>query len=42
MFCRDKYTFVATKDVVCRDKTFIATEVLLVAALASDNALPFV
>ena len=29
MFCRDKHTFVATKDVFCRDKGFVATKLCL-------------
>ena len=37
-FCHDKHTFVA--DSVCRDKTFVATKMLLVAAPASDTILP--
>ena len=62
IFCRGKYTFVATKDVfchdkhvfvtwlsrqtrvpppfqtrVCRDKTFVATKVILVAAPANNS-----
>ena len=44
-FCRGKHTFVATKDVVCRnkhvfvccDKTFVTTNIILVAAPANDN-----
>ena len=39
-FCRnkDKHTSVATKDVLCRDKrTFVATEIILVAATANDT-----
>ena len=43
--CRDKQTFVATKDVFCRDKhmfdtqskTFVATKIMLVAAPANDS-----
>ena len=36
-FCRDKRTFVATKDVFCHDKyVFVATKMILVAASAND------
>jgi len=38
--CRDKHTFVAMKDVFCREKhvlIFVATKMSLVAALASDT-----
>ena len=36
-FCRYKHTFVATKDVFCCDKTFVATKNILVAAPANDS-----
>ena len=37
-FCRDKRTFVATKDVFCCDKhVFVATKMILAAAPASDT-----
>ena len=37
-FCRDKHTFVSTKDVFCRDKhVFDATKIIFVASPASDN-----
>ena len=43
-FCRDKHTFVATKDVFCHEKhvfvmtkhIFVAAEMILVAAPAND------
>ena len=31
------FVFVATKHVFCRDKTFVATKMILVAALANDT-----
>ena len=37
-FSYDKRTFVATKDVFCRDK-HVATKMILVAALASNSLL---
>ena len=42
LVCRDKIMFVATKlclsrqSRVCRDKTFVATKMILMAALAND------
>ena len=44
-FCRGTQTFVATKDVFCRDKhvlvccdkTFVTTKMIVVGAPASDN-----
>ena len=39
VFCDDKHAFVATKR-VCRDKTFVATKMVLVAAPANDTLLP--
>ena len=30
-FCRNKHTFVATKDLFCRDKAFVATKIVLAA-----------
>ena len=42
-FCHDKHTFVVTKDLfcrdkhVCRDKTFVTTKMILVAAPANDK-----
>ena len=38
--CRGKHTFVMAKDVFCRDKTFVATKMILEAAPASDSILP--
>ena len=45
-FCRGKHTFVATKDVFCRDKRvccdkniFVATKMILVAARANDKCM---
>ena len=38
-FCRDKYTCVATKDVFCHDKSFVATKMILMAAPANDLKL---
>ena len=37
MFCRDKHTFVATKDVFVCDKTFVTIKILLVAVAANDR-----
>ena len=40
-FCRDKSILAATKDlrlfVVCDDKTFVATKIILAAAPANDG-----
>ena len=38
-FCCDKYTFVASKDVY-RDKSFVASKMILVAAPANDTVSP--
>ena len=40
--CRKKHLFVATKDVfcVCRDKTFVVTKIVIVAAPTNDTSLP--
>jgi len=44
-FCRDKHSFIETKDVIYRDKHvfvdkhFVATKTILVAAPANDNIL---
>ena len=39
---KHKHTFVATKDVFCRDKhVFVATKMILVAAPANDIFRPF-
>ena len=35
--CRDRHFFVSTKDVFCRDKTFVAAKIILVAAPANDR-----
>ena len=40
-FCCDKHTFVATKDVFCRDKSFDAIKMILVAAPPNDRGGPF-
>ena len=37
-FCRDKHTFVASRDVFCPDKIFAATKTTLVAAPANDRS----
>ena len=36
-FCHDKHTFVATKHAFCRDKSFVATKLILVTAPANDT-----
>ena len=36
-FCRNKHTFVATKDLFCRDKAFVATKIVLAAVPANDR-----
>ena len=38
-FCRDKHTFVATKDVFFQKTCFVATKIILVAAPANDSLL---
>ena len=38
--CRDKHTFVATKDYFCLDKKIVATKIILVAAPANDTCPP--
>ena len=35
--CCDKHTFVAPKDVFCRDKSFVMTKMILVATPANDR-----
>ena len=41
--CRDKHTFVATREVFCRYKhVFVATKLILVAATTNDTQEPFV
>ena len=40
MFCRDKHTFVATKDVFCCDQhVFVASKMIIVAAPANETYL---
>ena len=45
-FCREKHAFFATEYVfrdktrACRDKTFVATKIILVAAPANDSSSP--
>ena len=36
-FCRNKHIFVATKDLFCRDKAFVATKIVLAAVPANDR-----
>ena len=37
LFCHDKHTSVPTKDMFCRDKTFVVTKIIRVAAPANNS-----